>query len=282
MAESSSGGTLLARKAGARTPVSSGLTRKEEVEAIIAIEGQITRILEMEGRLKNNTLGSWSNIIVAGLNSQSNILRGLNEAQRNKLIAVTESTRLRNEVNNLFGESFEKRFVPPQGVAEAISATDLNLKKTKANLAEDIVESNPNIKPEAALNEIQRKLGAIVEASSRNGSALQLNFTAEGLTALQKVEARNSLARSIQSESLSTLNSVLVSLEQLPNPTSNQQQLIAKLKDPATANRITANVLQYTGDDLSLASPDHKREKVLSDEMNKQYIDNQLKISEDF
>ena len=48
MAESSSGGTLLARKAGARTPVSSGLTRKEEVEAIIAIEGQITRILEME------------------------------------------------------------------------------------------------------------------------------------------------------------------------------------------------------------------------------------------
>ena len=282
MAESSSGGTLLARKAGARTPVSSGLTRKEEVEAIIAIEGQITRILEMEGRLKNNTLGSWSNIIVAGLNSQSNILRGINDAQRNKLIAVTESTRLRNDVNDLFGESFEKRFVPPQGVAEAISATDLNLKKTKANLAEDIVESNPNIKPEAALNKIQRKLGAVVEASSRNGSALQLNFTAEGLTALQKVEARNSLARSIQSESLSTLNSVLVSLEQLPNPTSNQQQLIAKLKDPATANRISATVLQYTGDDLSLASKAHKDEKVLSDEMNKQYIDNEFKASEDF
>tara|TARA_R100000458_G_C8275561_1_gene250667 strand:- start:1602 stop:3710 length:2109 start_codon:yes stop_codon:yes gene_type:complete len=282
MAEPSSGGTVLARKAGARTPVSSGLTKKEETEIIIQTYGLITRIDEMEGRLKNNTLGSWANIIVAGLNSQSNILRGLNEAQRNKLIAVTESTRIRNGINDLFGESFEKRFVPPKGVAEAISATDLNLKKTKANLAEDIVESNPNIKPEAALNEIQRKLGAIVEASSRNGSALQLNFTAEDLTAIQKVEARNSLARSIQSESLSTLNSVLVSLEQLPNPTSNQQQLIAKLKDPATANRITANVLQYTGNDLSLASPDHKREKVLSDEMNKQYIDNQLKISEDF
>ena len=100
MAEPSSGGTVLARKAGARTPVSSGLTKKEETEIIIQTYGLITRIDEMEGRLKNNTLGSWANIIVAGLNSQSNILRGLNEAQRNKLIAVTESTRIRNGIND--------------------------------------------------------------------------------------------------------------------------------------------------------------------------------------
>ncbi len=94
--------------------------KKEDTEIIIPTYGLITRINEMEGRLKNNTLGSWSNIIVAGLNSQSNILRGLNDAQRNKLIAVTESTRIRNGVNDLFGESFEKRFVPAKGVAEAI------------------------------------------------------------------------------------------------------------------------------------------------------------------
>ena len=128
MAASSSGGTLLARKAGARTPVSSGLTRKEEVEAIIAIEGQITRILEMEGRLKNNTLGSWSNIIVAGLNSQSNILQGITNAQRNKLIGITEATRLKEIADNLYGTTYEQRLIPPKGVAEAISATDLNLK----------------------------------------------------------------------------------------------------------------------------------------------------------
>ena len=282
MAESSSGGTVLARKAGARTPVSSGLTRKEEVQIIIETQGLITRINEMEGRLKNNTLGSWSNIIVAGLNSQSNILQGITNAQRNKLIGITEATRLKEIADNLYGTTYEQRLIPPKGVAEAISATDLNLKKTKANLAEDIVSDRRNLEPQQALDEIERKLGAVVEASSRNGSALQLNFTAEGLTALQKVEARNSLARSIQSESLSTLNSVLVSLEQLPNPTTNQQQLIAKLKDPATANRISSTLLQYTGDDLSLASPAHKDEKVLAEKMDREFIENKAKNAEDF
>ena len=254
MAESSSGGTVLARKAGARTPVSSGLTRKEEVQIIIETQGLITRINEMEGRLKNNTLGSWSNIIVAGLNSQSNILQGITNAQRNKLIGITEATRLKEIADNLYGTTYEQR---------------LNLKKTKANLAKDIVSDRRNLEPQQALDEIERKLGAVVEASSRNGSALQLNFTAEGLTALQKVEARNSLARSIQSESLSTLNSVLVSLEQLPNPTTNQQQLIATL-------------LQYTGDDLSLASPAHKDEKVLAEKMDREFIENKAKNAEDF
>lgn len=285
MAEPSSGGTVLARKAGARTPVSSGLTRKEEVEAILSLTNARIQVLGAEERLKRDTLGAFANIVVSFVNSHSNVLSAVTSAQREGRLANEVALKLKIEANKIYGEDAQQALMLPESTETFLQAIANNMKMRGVKLSKEVikaVEEGSVKNPEEAINILKNGFSRQLQVETADGQPLWFEMTDE-LTPVKRHQIRSRLASHSRDQIQSSVYDVYSHLSQKRasgqlNPI--EEGLFNKLQNDSSINDIVAVSIGGTSDKFILSSSLAQDDQKQSGEELKKYEEEQLKIAE--